>query len=78
VIAAGGTTVTVNTTAVTASSQIFIQEDSSLGTKLGVTCNTATGRTYTVTSRIAGTSFQITSSAAPVTNPACLSYLIVN
>lgn len=78
VIAAAGTTVTVNTTAVTANSQILIQEDSSLGTKLSVTCNTTTGRDLTVTARTAGTSFVITTSAAPVTNPACISYRIVN
>lgn len=78
VIAAAGTTVTVNTTLVTANSQIFLTEDSSLGTKLSVTCNTTTGRLYTVTTRTAATSFVITASAAPVTNPACLSYFIVN
>ena len=78
VIAAAATTVTVNTTAVTANSQIFIQEDSSLGTKLSVTCNTTTGRTYTVTARTAATSFVITASAAPATNPACLSYKVEN
>ena len=77
-IAAAATTVTVSTTAVTANSQIFIQEDSSLGTKLGVTCNTTTGRDYTVTARTAATSFVVTASAAPVTNPACLVYTIVN
>ncbi|MBO0887592.1 hypothetical protein J2P12_00675 [Candidatus Bathyarchaeota archaeon] len=77
-IAAAATTVTVATTAVTANSQIFVQEDSSLGTKLSVTCNTTTGRTYTITTRTAGTSFVITASAAPTTNPACLSYFIVN
>lgn len=77
-IAAAATTVTVATTAVTANSQIFIQEDSSLGTKLSVTCNTTISRTYAVTTRTAGTSFVITSSAAPAANPACLSYYIVN
>jgi len=77
-IAAAATTVTVATTKVTANSQIFVQEDSSLGTKLSVTCNTTTGRIYTVTTRTAGTSFVITASAAPTTNPACLSYFIVN
>lgn len=77
-LAAGGTTLTVNTTSVTANSQIFIQEDSSLGTRLSVTCNVTTGRTYTVTTRTASTSFVITSSAAPTTNPACLSYIVVN
>jgi hypothetical protein len=74
----GGTTLTVNTTAVTANSQILVTEDSSLGTKLSITCNTTTGRTYTVTARTASTSFVITSTAAPVTNGACLSYLVVN
>ncbi len=78
IISAAATAVVVNTTAVTANSQIIIQEDSSLGTKLGVTCNTTIARTYAVTARTAGTSFTITTSAAPVTNPACLSYSIVN
>lgn len=77
-IAAAVTTVTVATTVVTANSQIFIQEDSSLGTALGVTCNTVTGRTYTITTRSPGTSFIITASAAPAANPACLSYSIIN
>ena len=76
-IAAGATTVVVDTTAVTANSQILLTFDSSLGTKLGVTCNT----TYTapwVSARTAGTSFTITSSAAPVTNPACYSFVLLN
>jgi hypothetical protein len=77
-IAAAATTVTVSTTAVTANSQILIHEDSSLGTKLGVTCNTTIVRTYAVTARTAGASFVVTTSAAPVTNPACLSYMIIN
>lgn len=78
VIAAGATTVTVNTTAVTANSQILVSEDSSLGTRLAVTCNTTTGRTYSVTARTAGTSFVITASAAPAVNPACLSFGVIN
>lgn len=77
-IAASATTVTVAATNLTANSEIFIQEDSSLGTRLSVTCNTTAGRTYTVTSRTAGTSFVITTSAAPITNPACLNYHIIN
>lgn len=77
VVAAAATTVTVNTTAVTANSQIGVQFDSSLGTKLGVTCNT-TPDAPSVTARTAGTSFVITVAAAPVTNPACYSYTIVN
>lgn len=78
VIAAAATSVTVNTTAVTANSEIVVFEDSSLGTKLGVTCNTTIARTYAVTARTAATSFVITTSAAPVTNPACLSYWVMN
>lgn len=77
-IAAAATTVTVATTAVTANSEIFVQEDATLGTALSVTCNTTTGRIYTITTRTAGTSFVITASAAPTTNPACLSYHIIN
>lgn len=78
VIDAADTTTVVSTTAVTASSQIILQEDSSLGARLSVTCNTTTGRDYTVTARTAATSFTITASAAPTTNPACLSFFIVN
>lgn len=78
VIAPGATTLTVNTTAVTDKSQIFLQEDTTRGTALAVTCNTTRGRTYTVTARNLGTSFTITASAAPMIDPACLSYHIVN
>lgn len=76
-LASGGTTLVVNTTAVTANSQILLTDDSSLGTRLSVTCNT-TIPTSSVSARTAGTSFTITVAAAPVTNPACFSYLIVN
>lgn len=69
---------TVMTTAVTADSQILIQEDSSLGSLLGVTCNTATTRTYRITARTPGTSFTFGSSASVATNPACLSFTIIN
>lgn len=77
-MATGGSTLVVNTTAVTANSQIMITEDSSLGSRLGITCNTGTGRNYSVSARTAGTSFTIKSSANPVTNKACLSYWILN
>jgi hypothetical protein len=78
VLPAGATTITVNTTAVTANSQIDPAEDSSLGTRLSVTCNTTIGRTYVVTGRVPGVSFTITASAAPTTNPACLSFSVFN
>lgn len=77
VIDAAATSVVVSTTAVTANSQIFVQYDSSLGTRLGVTCNT-TPAIPAVTARTAGTSFTITVPAGPITNPACYSYFIVN
>lgn len=78
--AATGATCVVNTTTVTANSQIFVQEDETLGTKLGVTCNT--GTTVIPTSRLlaarsAGVSFTINLGTV-TTNPACFSYFIVN
>lgn len=76
-VASGGSTLTVNTTAVTANSQIQLTFDSSLGTRLGVTCNTTVNQP-TVSARTAGTSFTITMGAAVSTNPACVSYSIVN
>ncbi len=79
VIAAGATTVTVNTTAVTANSSIIPIEDDSLGTKLSVTCNTATAVPEpNVTARVAATSFSVAITVTPVTNPKCYSYFIVN
>lgn len=79
VVAAGATTVVVDTTAVTANSQILLQFDASLGTKLGVTCNTTVAPPSIATGgRSAGVSFTITVPAAPVTNPACYSYDIIN
>lgn len=77
VVAAAATTVTVNTTAITANSQVLLTFDSSLGTKLGVTCNT-TPVQGTVSARTAGTSFVITTPSAPSVNPACFSYSIIN
>ncbi len=77
-LAAAGTTLTVNTSAVRDNSQIIITPDSSLGTKLGVTCNTAAIPSYVVSARTASTSFQITVAVAPVTNPFCFSYFIIS
>lgn len=77
-IAAATTSVVVNTTAITANSQVFVTENSDMGSRIAVTCNTTLGRSYVVTARTAGTSFTITTSAAPVTDPACLAYHIVN
>lgn len=76
-VAAAATTVTVATTAVTANSVIVVTYDASLGTKLSVTCNATEPALYGVTARSAGTSFTITSSA-PITNPACFNYIVIN
>jgi len=77
-IAAGQTRVTVQTSAVTSNSEVILTEDSSLGDRLGVACNTHLGRTYAVRTRTAGKSFVIESSAAPEGTPACLSFYIIN
>lgn len=77
VIAAAATTVVVNTARVTANSQVQVTFDSSLGTRLSVTCNT-TPVQPTVSARVAGTSFTITVAVGPITNPACFSYTIIN
>lgn len=81
VVAAAATTVTVNTSAVTTNSQIFLQADDSLGTKLSVTCNTTAATLAAapwVSARVNGTSFTVNLTAAPTTNPECFSYHIVN
>jgi hypothetical protein len=77
-VAASSATLQVNTTAVTANSQIILTEDSSLGARLSVTCNTTpTVQPLTVTARTAATSFTF-SNTAPTTNPRCVSYWIIN
>lgn len=78
VIAASATTVTISTTDVTLWSKISVTENSANGTRLGVTCNTATGRTYSVTAMNTAVNFTITASSAPSVNPACLDWRIVN
>jgi len=77
VVDAGATTVVVSTTAVTANSQIFLNMDISAAAQLGITCNTNFADSY-VSARTAGVSFTITTASAPVTNPRCLSYFVVN
>jgi hypothetical protein len=71
----------VQTTAVTANSQIFLQTDDTLGTKLGVTCNSTVATLVgglTISARTAGTSFTIANNVAVVTNPLCVSWYLVN
>ena len=80
-IAAAATTIVVNTSAVTANSQIFVFPDETLGTKLSVTCNSTLATAASglaVTARTAGTSFTISTLATVAVNPVCLSYLVTN
>lgn len=76
-IAAAATTVTVATTALQTNSTIYITRDDTLGTKLGVTCNTATAAgDIKVSTRTPGTSFIITVQNAPAATPLCLNWEI--
>ena len=72
-------TLTVNTSAVSAASRIFLTIDESL-TISGVTCNTtlATLLQPVVTARVVNTSFTIQVPATLAVNPACVSYHIMN
>jgi hypothetical protein len=72
---------TVNTTAVTANSQILLTVDDTLGTRLGVTCNSTLATLvggYFVSARTAGSSFTITFNGTIAINPVCMSYTIIN
>ena len=72
-------TLVVNTTAVTALSQIQLNVDESL-TISGTTCNTTLSTLVNpvVTARSPGVSFTITMNSTLLTNPACVSYVITN
>jgi hypothetical protein len=74
-------TLTVNTTAVTANSQIVFYPDDSLGTRLSTTCNstlaTLVGGSF-ISARTPGTSFTITFNGTILTNGVCGSYTIIN
>lgn len=77
VVDAGSTTVVVSTTAVTANSQIHVTFDSSLGARLGITCNTTAALPF-VSARTAATSFTLSVTVAPAADAACYSYSIIN
>jgi hypothetical protein len=77
-LSTGARSILISTTAVTAQSQIFIQEDASLGSALGVTCDPNPGRSYLIVNRTPGVSFEIVASSTPAGAPACLSYHILN
>jgi hypothetical protein len=69
----------VNTTAVTANSEITVTENSSEGTRLGVTCNTSPSVVPAIilASKNVGASFTINAPTF-ITNPACFDYVIIN
>jgi hypothetical protein len=72
-------TLQVNTTRVTANSQILLQEDQSAGTRLAVTCQAVVDPTWVkVTARSAGASFTFQITGTFATNPVCFSYTIIN
>jgi hypothetical protein len=73
-------TLVINTTQVTANSQIILNIDESLGAKLGVTCNTTltTLPNPVVTARTAATSFTVQLNAITATNPVCMSWQVIN
>ena len=75
---ADATSINIYTTVVTDQSQIFVQEDSSLGNLLGIPCNQTVGRSYQISGRTSGVGFRVTTNAAPSGNAACLSYHILN
>jgi hypothetical protein len=77
VMAPGTRSLVVRTTAVTANSEIVLTFDSSLGSRLGVVCNTTYNAPW-VSNRTASTDFRISVLSAPGTNPACYTYLILN
>ncbi len=77
IVIAATTTGTVNTTAVTSTSQILLTRND--GATIGSTCNTATvAGEIKETSRVAGTSFTFSVQTAPVATGYCISWLIVN
>jgi len=76
-IAAGASTVVVNTTAVTSKSTISLTFDTTQGTNLGVTCNTSAQTPY-VSARTAATSFTIAVASNFVTNPGCIGFHLKN
>ena len=76
-IATGSASVVVDTTEVTADSQINLTFDSSLGPRLNVTCHTTAQQPY-VSARTAGKSFTVSVPNYFTRNPGCISFTITN
>lgn len=76
----GAQVTTVNTTAVTANSQIIIQSDQTLN-HTGLTCSIVTAEvveTTAITVRTPGSGFQFGIATPPASQPTCYSYTIIN
>jgi hypothetical protein len=80
IIAAGSTSVTVNTTHTTGVGTIAVYPDTSIGSALGVTCNTTLASIVNpvITARTAGTSFTVSIPGTLAVNPGCYSYTLIN
>lgn len=78
-IAAGSSTVVVNTTAVTTNAVFDLAYDASTntGTLLSVTCNTTAQQPY-ISARTPGSSFTIKVGSNFSSNPGCIMFRIVN
>ena len=76
-IPAGSSSVVVNTTSVTANSEISLTFDTTQGGNLGVTCNTTPQQPY-ISARTAGTSFTISVPSNFSTNPGCIGFHLKN
>lgn len=76
-IPASASSVVVDTSAVTANSDIQILFNSALGTRLSVTCNTTAQQPY-VTAISAGTSFTVSVPSNFSSNPGCFTYTVTN
>jgi hypothetical protein len=76
-ISPGATTVSVSDTAVTATSEIHLDENLSYGTAMGVSCDTSFGRQYRIAAQTPGTGFVIETNIAPA-SAACLTFALVN
>lgn len=77
-VAAAGTTLTVNTTAVTAASQIFYTYTTAFAGCSSAPANITSMLSPYTSAIVAGTSFTLTLPVAPTTNPVCIQYQLVN
>lgn len=77
-IPVGSSSITVMTIAVTSQSEIHVDENTTYGPLLGITCDTSFGRRYRIIQQVAGREFTISTDSPPTAHPACLSFTITN